>query len=312
MILTVTLNTSIDRTVFIGDFTWNRTIRASQQAVGMGGKAADASWILGELGYANLAIGFAAGDTGRRMERMLQMRGCKTDFVWIGGETRTNIVVISEVGKGQSTLVTESLEVADIHVRQLEKKYTAALGKARCVLIGGSLPPGLEPSVYTSLVKQAVAAGLPVVFDASGPALKSGMEGHPTAAKPNMDEISDLAGQRVDSIEIAYKVGQVIKKKYGTSTLVVTLGEHGALALLSDRAYHIPILKVPVVSTAGAGDGVVAGLCVALATGKPIEEGLRLGFAAATAVCLTPATADCRKSDVERLLPKVELIPYPG
>jgi 1-phosphofructokinase family hexose kinase len=312
MILTVTLNTSIDRTVFIGDFTWNRTIRASQQVVGMGGKAADASWILGELGYTNLAIGFAAGDTGRRMERMLQIRGCKTDFVWVGGETRTNIVVISEVGKGQSTLVTESLEVAELHMRQFEKKFQAALGKARCVLIGGSLPPGLEPSVYTSMVRQAVAAGLPVVLDASGPALKGGMEGHPTVAKPNMDEISDLAGQKVNSIEAAYKIGSIVKKKYGTSVMVITLGQDGALALLSDRAYHIPVLKVPVVSTAGAGDGVTAGLCVALASDKPVEEGLKLGFAAAAAVCLTPATADCRKSDVERLLPKVELIPYPG
>jgi 6-phosphofructokinase 2 len=71
-------------------------------------------------------------------------------------------------------------------------------------------------------------------------------------------------------------------------------------------------LKIPVISTAGAGDAVLAGLAAALSRGKPIDEGLRLGFAAATAVCLTPATADCRRKDIERLLPQVKLIPYRG
>ncbi len=82
--------------------------------------------------------------------------------------------------------------------------------------------------------------------------------------------------------------------------------------MLPGRAYRIPALKGQVVNAAGAGDAVLAGLAAALDRGQPVEEGLRLGFAAAAAVVLTPGTADCRRADVERFLPQIELIPYPG
>ncbi len=311
MIVTVTLNPAIDRTFFVRGFSWNRTIRASQTVLGMGGKATDASWVLGELGYANTAMGFAAGATGRQMERMLQARGCRTDFTWVEGETRTNIVVISMEGKGQSTLVSEGLSINKSDIQTFSNKYRLALKKAGCILIGGSLPRGIDSSFYTEIVRQARKAGLPVVFDASGPGLKAGIKGRPTIAKPNIDEISDLAGEKVTSIKSAYRVGRKLQQKYDTS-LIITLGKSGALAVLPDRSYRIPVLKIPVVSTAGAGDAVLAGLSAALSQGKPIEDGLRLGFAAAAAVCLTPATADCHREDVERLLPKIKLISYIG
>jgi 1-phosphofructokinase family hexose kinase len=309
MIVTVTLNPAVDRTYFIKDFVWNRTIRASQSVLGMGGKATDASWVLGELGYANLALGFAAGDTGRLMEKMLRQRGCKTDFVRVEGDTRTNIVIAGSEGRGQSTLTEPGLQIESRYMEKFRKKFSASLQKASCVLIGGSLPPGLDTSIYTGLVKQARLAGLPVVFDASGLGLKAGMEGRPTIAKPNIDEIAELYGRPVTTIEEAYKAGRELQDKYGAA-LVITLGSEGALAVLPGRAYRIPVLKIPVTSTAGAGDAVLAGLAAALSQGKPIEDGLRLGFAAAAAVCLMPATADCRKADVERLLPQIELAPY--
>ena len=311
MIVTVTLNPAVDRTYFISDFAWNRTIRVSQSVPGMGGKATDASWVLGELGYINLALGFSAGQTGRLMERMLQQRGSRTGFVRVPGETRTNIVIIGAKVNSQSTLVEPGLQVGARQLEQFRGKFRAALKKASCVLIGGSIPPGLDAAIYTELVTEARQAGLPVVFDASGPGLKAGMEGCPTVAKPNIDEIAELYGRPVTTIKEAYKAGRELQDKYGAA-LVITLGKEGALAVLPGCAYRIPALAVPVVSTAGAGDAVLAGLAAALSEGKPFEEGLKLGFAAAAAVCLTPATADCRRADVERLLPQIELAPYTG
>ena len=310
MIVTVTLNTAIDRTLLIKDFLWNQTIRASQSALGMGGKAADASWILSELGYRNCAMGFAAGTVGRQMKKMLEDRGGETDLVWVKGETRTNIVVISEAGKSQSTLVSNGLEIKAKDVAVFRKKYTARISKATCVLIGGSVPQGISPTIYTELVEEARQAGLPVVFDASGPGLKAGLEGRPTIVKPNIDEISDLAGRKVTTVDEAYHAAKELKTRYG-SDFIVTLGHEGALAILANQSYFIPVLKIPVVSSAGAGDGVLAGVSAALATGKTIEEGLCQGFAAAAAVCLTLATADCRREDVNRLQPQIQLIRYP-
>lgn len=309
MIVTLTLNTAIDRTLFVKEFAWNKTIRATQSALGMGGKATDASWILGELGYANLAMGFAAGDVGRQMEKMLRQRGCRTDFVWVKGETRTNIVVISEKGKGQTTLTSGGLIITWKDYQLLKRKFQSAIRRAQCVVIGGSIPSELGPEIYTELINMVKQARVPVVFDASGPGLKAGLQSKPDFAKPNIDEIAELSGKRVTSLRNVYMEAKKLQQEHGTS-FVITLGDAGALAVLNDKAYQIPPLKLNSVSTAGAGDGVLAGISVALALGKPIEDGLRLGFAAAAAVCLTPATADCRREDVERLLPRIRLIPY--
>src|SRR5262249_11843487 len=88
---------------------------------------------------------------------------------------------------------------------------------------------------------------------------------------------------------------------------IMTFGGEGALAVLPGKAYRIPPLKIEVVSAAGAGDAVLAGVAASIERRQPIEEGLRLGIAAAAAVCLMPGTADCRREDVERFLPQVAL-----
>jgi 1-phosphofructokinase family hexose kinase len=311
MIVTVALNTAIDRTYFIEDFVWSKTIRSSCSVVGMGGKATDASWILGELGYQNTAMGFAASDVGRQIDRMLRERGSKTDFVWTKGESRTNVVIVSDHGLGQSTLISGGLEISARNIQTFKRKFQKALKKAACIVIGGSVPIGLDASIYTELVKIAKSSYIPVIFDASGPSLRAGMDGRPDFVKPNFDEIAELSGVKVTNIGSAFTQARLLQEKYGTS-FIITLGELGALAVLPDRSYQIPPVKIKVVSTAGAGDGVLAGLAAAISEGRSIEDGLRLGFAAAAAVCLTPATADCHKEDVEAFLPKIQLIPYTG
>jgi len=310
MILTVTLNPALDRTYLIKDFAWNRTIRAEQAVPGMGGKGTDASWILGEIGYPSRALGFAAGNAGRIMAKMLRARGCRTDFVWVDGETRVNIVIIGNADQGQTTLTEPGLKIDAGALEKFRRKFKAALKSSSCVIIGGTVPPGIDASIYTELVSGARKCGMPVIFDASGPGLKAGMQGRPTIAKPNIDEIAELYGSPIDGIEEAYRAGKELQEKYGTS-LVITLGKEGALAVLPGRSYRVPVLKIPVASAAGAGDAVLAGLAAALSEGMPVEDGLRLGFAAAAAVCVNTATADCRRADVERLLPQVELVGYP-
>ena len=309
MIVTMTLNTAIDRTFFIDQFAWNKTIRSSQSVTGMGGKGTDAAWILGELGVDNLALGLAAGDVGRQIDRMLRERGSKTDFVWVNGETRTNIVIVSNQGRGQSTLSSGGLQVSGENLELLKEKFMQAIRKANCVVIGGSIPKSLNPSLYTELVKTVKVLKVPVIFDASGPGLKAGIEGRPDFAKPNIDEIEELSGEKVNGIRTAFLQAKKLQEKFGTS-FIITLGGQGALAVLHDRAYRIPSLKIKVVSAAGAGDGVLAGLAAGISNGKSIEESLQLAFATAAAVCLTPATADCHREDIEQLLPKVQLIPY--
>ncbi len=308
MIVTVNPNTCIDRTLVVPEFSLNRTIRANRSAIGMGGKAADASWILGEYGIPSLALGFAAGASGKLMADMLQEKGVTTDFTLVEGETRVHTVIVMEDGSGQSTFAVPSLIVRQEHITDLDERYERALGSATCLVIGGTVPTGVPETWYTGLVSRAVKKSIPVILDTSGPCLAEGLNGHPTLIKPNRTELEELAGCPLPTVEDVVIAGRKIRDRYGCS-LVITLGGEGSLALLPERAYRIPAVDVNIVSTAGAGDGMLAGLAAAISAGWPWEEGLRLGTAMAGAVCMQLATADCRRVDIENLLPRVELQP---
>lgn len=310
MIVTVTANTTLDHTVVIPALEKGRTIRAAQSTFSMGGKPADASFILGALGIPSLALGFAAGVIGQKVEELLRARGVVTDFVPVGGETRINTIIVTQDGGEQTTITTSTLEVSPEHLDALRAKYAAALEKARCVVLGGTLPAALSPAFYTEFIALARKRGIPVVFDAADANLRAGLQAAPSFIKPNRAELTALVEHPITSLEEAYQAGRVLLAQYGTAS-VMSFGAEGALAVLHDCAYRIPAIPVWVVSAAGAGDALLAGLAAALSRREPIENGLRLGVAAATAVCLTLGTADCRREDVERFLPQVELIPYP-
>jgi 1-phosphofructokinase family hexose kinase len=316
MIVSVTPNTAIDYTLRVPEFSIGRTIRAVESAWGMGGKAADAAWILGRWGIPNLALGFAAGPMGHRMEDMLLERGCQTNFVWVDGETRLNTVICLE-GK-HSTFTSSTLDVTYQHVDAFFKLYHQALEQATCVIVGGSLPQGIPSTFFNDVISQARQRDIPVIYDSSGLYLKSGLASHPNVIKPNLTELIDLieggstifeSGQSLASHPLAvYTMGRQVQTRYGVS-VVITLGSEGALALFQDAQYWIPSIKVDVVSAAGAGDAVLAGLALAYSRQMSIEEGLRLGFALATAVLLTAATADYRLDDVRRFLPQIMVHP---
>jgi 1-phosphofructokinase family hexose kinase len=307
MIVTLTPNTGIDHTVQVSDFELNRTIRAIDSAWGMGGKATDASWMLGRIGVPSRALGFAAGPNGGRMEEMLRERGVETDFVWVEGETRLNTVVVIP-GQGQSTITSSSLIVSPQHVLEFQRRYRTALRGASCVVMGGSLPHGVPPDFYAQAIEQAHSFGVPVIFDSSGPSLLSGVKSHPDVIKPNLAEVNELVGYLPTSREEAQTVAQKLHKELQTN-VILTLGEEGAIAVFGENAYFIHPLSVPVVSSAGAGDGVLAGMALAYLRQEPLEYGLRHGFALAGAILRTLATADLLVEDYRHLLPQICITP---
>lgn len=305
MIITLTPNTGIDHTLQVTSFQLNQTIRAVASAWGMGGKATDASWTLGALGVPTRTLGFAAGANGARMESMLRERGAEADFVWVEGETRLNTVLIVP-GEGQSTITTSSLAVSREHLAEFAIRYEGALEGASCVVMGGSLPEGVPVDFYAEAIAQAHARGVPVIFDSSGPSLAAGMKSRPDVVKPNQAELGDLLGLVPASHEEARQAAQKLHDQFG-SNVIVTLGAEGAVAVFEEGSYFVHPLTVPVVSAAGAGDGVLAGMALAYLHRQPLEYGLRHGFALAGAILQTLATADLRPEDYQALLPRVRI-----
>jgi 1-phosphofructokinase len=309
IIVTVTANTTIDQTLFVPSLPMNRTTRATGQVYSMGGKPTDASCILALLGISSRAMGFAAGALGQKVQSILREKGAEPDFVLVNGETRLNTVIVVGDGSGQLTITTSTLDVEPGHIHQLVTRYDLALKHASVVVLGGTLPRGVQPDFYTELIARAAERRVPVIFDADEPNLSAGLASSPTYIKPNRDELEALTGQAVRTLADAYAAGRQIIARYGTQP-IITLGSEGALAVLRDRAYFIPTLPIEVVSTSGAGDAMLAGIAASVHRRQPIEEGLRLGAAAAAAVCITPGTGDCRREDVERFLPQVRLEEY--
>lgn len=310
-IISLTANTTIDLTVFVPKVELNRTLRATRAVTSLGGKPTDASWILGEMGIPSTALGFAAGLNGKRMEAMLHAKGVATDFDWVDGETRTNVVIIGEDDHTHTTISTTTMSITAEQIEGLRQHFVSSLSDASVVVLGGTLPAGMSPAFYTDMIGAARERGVPVVFDAAEPNLSAGLAARPTYIKPNRDELAGLVGQPIVSLDDAYQAGREILARYGTSP-IITLGSEGTIAVLADRAYRIAPLPIEVVSAAGAGDGMLAGITASIHRGEPIEVGLALGTACASAVCLMPGTADCRKEDIDRLLPQVVLEPYPA
>lgn len=305
MIITLTPNTGIDFTVQIPRFQLHDTIRASEYAWGMGGKATDVSWILGNLGIPTRALGFAAGANGHRMETLLRQRGVDTDFTWVDGETRLNLVIVIPE-EGQSTITSSSLTVSPQHVADFTDRYESALEDAACVVMGGSLPASLPLDFYADAMTRAHRHGVPVIFDSSGAALQAGMAGHPEVIKPNRTELRDLIGAQPDSTDEVVQAALRVHHEFDTD-VIITLGAQGAVAVFGDGTYFIHPFSLPVRSSAGAGDGVLAGIALAYLREEPLEYGLQHGFALAGAVLGTLPTADFRIEDYEALIPQIQI-----
>jgi len=303
MIITLTPNTGIDHTVQIPSFQLNQTIRATDSAWGMAGKAADVSWILGKLGVPTRALGFAAGTTGLRMENMLRERGVETDFTWVNGESRLNTVLVVP-GEGHSTITSSSLEVLPEHLIDLMDRYEKSLVDATVVVVGGSLPKGVPVDFYARAIEQAHAHNIPVIFDSSGPSLMAGIKSRPSLIKPNLTELADVLGFIPKSQPDVQQAARKLQTEFGVD-IIVTLGEGGAIAVFEESAYFVQPLTIPIVSAAGAGDGVLAGMALSYANGESREYGLRHGFALAGAILKTLATADYRVDEYVELLPQI-------
>ncbi|RPI83150.1 MAG: hypothetical protein EHM41_16615, partial [Chloroflexi bacterium] len=224
------------------------------------------------------------------------------------GETRLNVVIVCP-GEGQSTFTSSSLLVTNTQSEELLRKFEQFLDGAECAIIGGSLPAGTPLDFYQCAISAANLRSIPVIFDASGPSLASGIKACPAVIKPNLTELEDLLGYRIDTRAEACQAALKLSETYGSS-IIVTLGDEGAIAVLDGQTFHISPLEVPIESTAGAGDGVLAGMALAFYNKESKVEGLRQGFALAGAVVQTLSTAGFDPKEYDRLLTEVKIQAY--
>lgn len=269
MILTITLNPSVDIAYQLDTFHLDTVNRVEKVQKTAGGKGLNVTRVLKQVGEDVVATGFIGGEIGSYVKKQLTRNDIKNFFVEIGNETRNCIAVLHD---GQQTEILEQGPTIQEHeALNFIEHLEIILNNVEVVVISGSLPKGLASNYYVEIVELCKQCDVAVVLDCSGEALKKVLESQqkPTVIKPNTEELSQLIGKNItDDIQELKSVlsGQLFQ---GIEWIVVSLGAKGAFAKHNDKFYRVKIPKINVVNPVGSGDSTVAGIAASLAHALP-------------------------------------------
>lgn len=308
MIVTVTLNPAIDKTLIIPAFKAGVTNRATVDRVEMGGKGINVARTLKHLECDVFATGFLGADRDGTAA-MLAEQGIDADFVSVAGETRLNLKIIDPIAAVETEVNEPGFGVSSEAVDALIAKCRAVAGKASAVVLGGSLPPGAPVDLYAQLVAVAHAEGAPTVLDTAGDGLRHGLAARPYLVKPNRAEAEELLGTRiVDEDSLLRAADRILAM--GALNVVISLGPDGALSASRDGLWRAHVPAVTAHSTFGAGDAMVAALTFGLTQSLAAPEALRFATAAGCAVSIS-ATRYPSSREIDQLLPRIIVEPVP-
>lgn len=289
MIVTVTLNASIDKAYYLNSPVIDGTVhRISVVDNSAGGKGLNASRAITTLNYPVCATGFVGGNNGRYLVELAHKDGITSDFIYTEQETRSCINILEP--NGQSTEFLEPGQAVLTKDFLAFKAKLAELAKnAEVVTFNGSIPKGISAANYKELIEETMASGVPCIVDASGSLLTSCIDVLPTMIKPNTDEIGQLLGREVSTEDEIIKAAQELYKR-GIKIVVISLGAQGALMASDEGTFRATPPKIEVINPVGAGDTLVGAFAVALAQKKTISECLVFALSCATASCLSAGT----------------------
>lgn len=305
MIYTVTLNPALDKTVEIRGLVVDGVNRIGQMRTDPGGKGINVSKVIQKLGGESMASGILGGNTGRAILTALEEMGLSCFFQFVEGETRTNIKVVDPVNHTNTDINEPGVTVSEEILNGLLEEVLGKLKENDIVVLSGSLPKGAPQDTYRTWVKACRGKGAKVILDADGALLKAGLEASPYLIKPNHHELSALMGRTMSEPEELAEAARELMGQYGIRKIVVSMGGAGALYVTQEQTVYAEGLKVPVGSTVGAGDSVVAALAVAEERGLSLEETVRLSTATGAANVMCSGTQAAGYGVIEGLLAKV-------
>ena len=309
MIVTVTLNAALDRTLTVPNFQRGQRHRASDVLTLAGGKGINIARALKRLDVPVVATGLAGGRTGTRIVEELTAEAILNDFVRIGEESRTSTAVVDPT-EGSYTEINEwGPRVTDVELEMLLEKIRYLSRGADFVVFAGSLPRGVEEDFYGEATRELSRRGVQVVLDTEGQPLRLGTEAEPWLISPNQREAEHVVGQELEDEE-DFLMALDALAELGARNVHVTL-ESGSYALLREdrqvRRYRALAPSVEAISTVGAGDVLLAQYIAAHLAGKPADEALKLAVAAGAASTLEVGAGRFDPREAGRLVAGVQV-----
>lgn len=261
MIITVTPNPSIDRTLVIVALVRGQVHRAVADYEEPSGKGVNVSRALTSNHVPTVAVMPLGGDEGSKLGRLLDAEGVPFVPVRISESVRVNVSLTEPDGIATKiNSLGPMLTQAEVH--DLTAKLVELVKPGDWVVASGSLPRGIDTGYYSALAQLVHDAGASFVLDSSGTALEGGLAGHPDAIKPNLEELEEAVGQRLATLgDVAAAARQLIAR--GAQSVLVSLGPDGAILVTETETWHAEAEAVEPRSTIGAGDALVAGFVAA-------------------------------------------------
>jgi tagatose 6-phosphate kinase len=292
VILTVTLNTALDITYRVRSLRPHASHRVSEVTERPGGKGVNVARVLAALGHEVTVTGFTGGATGRVVQELLAaVPGVVDALVPVSGATRRTIAVVDEQTGDTTQLNEPGPMVTPAEWSAFQEAYEDLLPSASAVALCGSLPPGVPVGAYAGLVRTARAAGVPVLLDTSGEALRRGVAARPDIIKPNADELAELTGSH--------------EPLRAPAAVVASLGPEGLLAATRDGRWRATPPTSVRGNPTGAGDSAVAGLLSGLVEHLPWPDRLIRATALSAATVAAPVAGEFDPGHYQELRARV-------
>jgi 1-phosphofructokinase/tagatose 6-phosphate kinase len=309
VIITVTLNAAIDKTLSVPSFRVGRRHRTVDQRTTAGGKGVNIARTLKTLGRPVIATGLAGGATGTRIVEQLTEESILNDFVRIHEESRTNTSVLDPASGEQTEINERGPLVSEREMETFHDKLLYLARGAAMVVFAGSLPRGVDTDIYASLVRELERMGLTTVVDTDGEPLLQAVRAEADVVTPNLNEAEELVGHEWgDEQERIMGVREIIEM--GAREAIITLPD-GCLAQLqvdgAPRLLRARIAQREPVAPVGSGDAFLAGFVAARYDGSTPEECLRLGVACGAESTARLGAGVVDPQAVERLALEVEM-----
>jgi 1-phosphofructokinase family hexose kinase len=309
MIITVTLNAAIDKSLSVPNFRLGRRHRTVEQRTMAGGKGVNIARTLKALGQPVIATGFAGGATGTHIVEELTEESILNDFVRIREESRTNTSVLDPTSGQQTEINERGPAVSEREVELFRDKLLYLARGAAIVVFAGSLPRGLEPDIYAELIGDLARSEVTTVVDTDGEPLRQAVRAEPDVVSPNVTEAEELVGHEfAGEHERSLAVREIAA--LGPREAIMTLPDGCFAQVLVDgqpRCKRARIEPREPLAKRGSGDAFLAGYIAARYEGRNPDQCLRFGVAcgAESTARLGAGLIDAREA--RRLMGDVEL-----
>jgi 6-phosphofructokinase 2 len=305
LIITVTVNPAIDRTITVDRLVFEDRAYITSSKETAGGRGINAASVIHSFGGEAVAIVPAGGKSGALFEEYLDRCGFKLVVVPIRNEVRSNLIITDKQGL-TAKLNERGATLNKTELARLEKAIHANLHRASWLMICGSLPPGVPPSFYTQLIKLARKQGVKVLLDTDGEALEAGVEARPTVVTPNQQEAERLLDTALlTPTHFVQAAGRI--QKMGAESVLLSLGSRGAVGAFDHQMIEVIPPRVDAIAPIGAGDAMHAAFTWAMENSNDYRDALRWSVAAGTASALLPGMQFASLDQTKEIYKKVDV-----